>query len=567
VHLLGAVNVPYPSWLNPGDNTWQIVAATFVGLMSLPALAVLYASIVQKKWAVNVLAMMFAGFSLVLIAWVLWSYKMGFGSTSLGGGVHDGVQTQLTGVGWVRHFFENLVGKPGQITDATNEQGQAVSAANTAVPFHFPTDSLAYFQFVFAAITPLLFMGSVLGRIKFSAWCLLVPLWSTFVYAVNAFLLWGGGYFAQEGALDFSGGFVIHMSAGVSGFVAAWVLGPRLARDRRHAIPNNLVMAAVGAGILWLGWNGFNGGDPYYAGADAAAAVVNTNVATAAGVLTWMAMDAWLSRQKKPTFLGGVNGMICGLVGITPCAGWVNGWGAIWVGVICTAVVWIAWNYLSKVRPFSRVDDALGVIYTHGIAGFCGGMLLGIFGDPNMVEYGCGTLSSSGQVLSTPHYAAAGGKCSPFSVSGLMYTGSAHQLWEQFRAAIWVICWSALITFVLMQVISLVLRGARYPDEVLAAGDLAIHDEEAFPEEAIAVRAGGIGIPALAVGSLSPPGAPQGPELQLPERPPSPNQQLPDRPSGAQQHAMPDAAAVPPLPGLGEPTDVPEMSDVPPPSG
>ena len=121
---------------------------------------------------------------------------------------------------------------------------------------------------MFAAITPLLFLGSVLGRIKFSAWCLLVPLWSTFVYGVDAFLLWGGGYFAQEGALDFSGGYVIHMSAGVSGFVAAWVLGPRLLRDRQHALPNNLVMAAVGAGILWLGWNGFNGGDPYYAGAE-----------------------------------------------------------------------------------------------------------------------------------------------------------------------------------------------------------------------------------------------------------------------------------------------------------
>ena len=391
--MLGAaVSVPYPSWLNTGDNTWQIVAATFVGLMSLPGLAVLYASIVQKKWAVNVLAMMFAGFSLVLIAWVLWSYKMGFGATSIGGGVQQrGPDPALRG-----RMGQALLRELRRETRAASpvppsEQGQAVSAANTAMPFHFPTTTLAYFQFVFAAITPLLFMGSVLGRIKFSAWCLLVPLWSTFVYGVDAFLLWGGGYFAQEGALDFSGGYVIHMSAGVSGFVAAWVLGPRLLRDRQHAVPNNLVMAAVGAGILWLGWNGFNGGDPYYAGADAAAAVVNTNVATAAGVLVWMAMDAWLSKAKKPTFLGGVNGMICGLVGITPCAGWVNGWGAIAVGVICTAIVWIAWNYLSKVRPFSKVDDALGVIYTHGIAGFFGGMLLGIFGDPNTLEYGCGT--------------------------------------------------------------------------------------------------------------------------------------------------------------------------------
>ena len=222
-----------------------------------------------------------------------------------------------------------------------------------------------YFQFVFAAITPLLFIGSVLGRIKFLAWCILCPAWSTFVYGVDAFMLWGGGYFAQEGALDFSGGFVIHMSAGVSGFVAAWVLGPRLARDREHFVPNNLLIAGVGAGILWLGWNGFNGGDPYYAGIDMSAAVVNTNIATAVGVLAWMGMDGLFSRAKKPTFLGGINGMICGLVGITPCAGWVNGWGAILVGLIDTVIVWCAWNFLVKVKPFSKVDDALGVIYTH----------------------------------------------------------------------------------------------------------------------------------------------------------------------------------------------------------
>jgi Amt family ammonium transporter len=267
-------------------------------------------------------------------------------------------------------------------------------------------------------------------------------------------------------------------------------------RDRQHAIPNNLVMAAVGAGILWLGWNGFNGGDPYYAGVDAAAAVVNTNLATAVGVLVWMGMDGWFSKSKKPTFLGGVNGMICGLVAITPCAGWVNGWGAIADGAIATVLVWLAWNYLSKVRPFSKVDDALGVVYTHGMAGFTGGMLLGIFGDPNMLEYGCGNLNASGQVTNTSQaaYATAhGASCTPFSVSGLMYTGSAHQLWEQFRAAVWVVFWSALVTFILMKLIGLVLRGARYSDEILEIGDLAIHDEEAFPESPLAERVGGGG--------------------------------------------------------------------------
>jgi Amt family ammonium transporter len=264
-------------------------------------------------------------------------------------------------------------------------------------------------------------------------------------------------------------------------------------------LPNNLVMAAVGAGILWLGWNGFNGGDPYYAGASMAGAVVNTNLATAVGVLVWIGLDAWFSKEKKPTFLGGVNGMICGLVGITPCAGWVNGWGAIMVGAACTVIVWIAWNYLSKVPPFSKVDDALGVIYTHGIAGFFGGLFLGLWGDPNMIEYGCGTLNKAGQVLNTSaslagsqaSYVTASKSCTPFSVDGLMYTGSAHQLWEQFRAAIWVIIWSALVTFILMKLIGLVLGGLRYKDEILEVGDLAIHGEEAFPEETFATRSDG----------------------------------------------------------------------------
>ena len=123
-----------------------------------------------------------------------------------------------------------------------------------------------YFQFVFAAITPLLFLGSVLGRMNFKAWIVFVPCWTTCAYTVNAMLIWGGGYWAQKGALDFSGGYVIHLAAGVSGFVAAWVIGPRLTRDKQSFPPTNLLLVAVGAGMLWLGWNGFNGGDPYFAG-------------------------------------------------------------------------------------------------------------------------------------------------------------------------------------------------------------------------------------------------------------------------------------------------------------
>ena len=159
-----------------------------------------------------------------------------------------------------------------------------------------------YFQFVFAAITPILMLGSVLGRVNFKAWIPFVLLWITFVYTVNAFLIWGGGYFAAHGALDYSGGYVIHLAAGISGFVAAAVIGPRLQRDREIDAPNNLLMVARGAGLLWLGWNGFNGGDSYYAGANASAAVLNTNLCTAVAMLVWIAWD-YIFRDK-PSLIG-----------------------------------------------------------------------------------------------------------------------------------------------------------------------------------------------------------------------------------------------------------------------
>src|ERR1019366_4664718 len=210
----------------------------------------------------NTVIMVFATFCLVLITWVLWAFKMSFGTP----------------------LISTFVGDPRTVLGAAAEQGQA-------------NISLLYFQFVFAAITPILFIGSVLGRISFKAWMIFVPLWITFAYAVNAFLLWGGGYWAGKGALDFSGGYVIHLAAGVSGFVAAAVVGPRLKRDRERAVPNNLLFVAVGAGILWLGWNGFNGGDPYFASQDAAGAVINTNLATAIAMMTWIIMDMSFGKE------------------------------------------------------------------------------------------------------------------------------------------------------------------------------------------------------------------------------------------------------------------------------
>ena len=247
---------------------------------------------------------------------------------------------------------------------------------------------------MFAGITPLLFLGSVIGRISFKVWLIFVPLWSTFAYSVNAFLLWGGGWWAQAGALDYCGGYVIHLAAGTTGFVAAAVIGPRLARDRERAVPNNLPLAAVGAGILWLGWNGFNGGDPYFSGADASLAVLNTNLTTAVALLTWVIWDIFVSKQRKPTFLGAVNGMITGLVAITPAAGFVNSFGAMIIGVVAVVAGLDVLELARQHRLFQKVDDTLGVFHTHGVAGLAGGLLVGVLADPNIVEYLGGSTGS-----------------------------------------------------------------------------------------------------------------------------------------------------------------------------
>ena len=346
--------LPYPTWLNPGYNAWQLTAATLVGLMSVPGLVVLYGGVMQKRWSVNSMMLAFAAFA---------ARPDRLGALRLQHGLRASVarpvgQRQLLGM---------FIGQPGAVLNHTRTRDR-LRSHSWRPRLHFPQSSLVYFQFVFAAITPILMLGSVLGRINFKAWLIFVPLWISRIYVVNAFLIWGGGYFAQNGAVDFSGGYVIHLTAGVAGFVAAAVIGPRLARDREIDAPNNLLMVATGAGLLWLGWNGFNGGDPYYAGADSAAAVLNTNLCTAVAFLVWVLWDYMTGR--KPSLIGSVNGMIVGLVAITPAAGFVNGYGAIMIGVIASSLVYVAYNYLSRAAAVPDVDDTLGVVYTHGFAGF-----------------------------------------------------------------------------------------------------------------------------------------------------------------------------------------------------
>ena len=433
---------PSPSWLNAGDNAWQLIAATLVGIMSIPGLAILYGGIVKRKWAVNSALMVVYAFAMTLVVWTLFAYNMAFGAPVGGGG---------------SHFFRNLVGVPHPVLGAGDQLHQAnIPLLNGLIPdLHFPGSTLVYFQFVFAAITVIILAGAVLGRMSFRAWMLFAPLWICGVYTVGAFMIWGGGWLSQLGALDYSGGYVIHVAAAASGFTAAAVIGPRLLKDRQNSTPNNLMMALAGGGLLWLGWSGFNGGDPYFANADAAAAVLNTHVCTAVALLTWMVLD--VIRTGKPSTTGMINGMIAGLVAITPGAGWISGFSAMGLGVVAGSVPWFTMNILGNRGIFKRVDDTLGVIHTHGFPGAIGGLAVGLLATPNMIQY-------------------LGTKGNPdVSFSGWIH-GNPHQFVVQAFTLLVIIVWNVVATFILLKVIGLFVK-LRMSKAELEGADMAVHGE------------------------------------------------------------------------------------------
>jgi ammonium transporter, Amt family len=430
--------VASPQWLDTGDNAWQLAAATFVALQSIPGLTVLYGGIVKKKWAINSAFMSMYAFASVMIVWVLFDYNLAFGPQ-----------------------WYSFIGTPGLATSAEFTLGQAtIPAAAAGMPaIQFPMATLVYFQFVFAAITVIILAGSLLGRMNFTAWMIFCPVWMTLVYTVGAFSLWGGGWLAGLGVADFSGGYVIHLAAASSGFVAAALVGPRLQADRDQFPPNSLLMTLVGAGILWLGWNGFNGGDPYFANADAGAAVLNTNTATAVALLVWTLMDKMA--YGKPSVLGAVNGMIAGLVAITPAAGYVDGIGAIVIGVVAGIIPWLSMNKFQKLGFMQKVDDVLGVFSTHGVAAICGGLLTGVLANPAMLEY-IGTDKDAPGV----------------SITGWLY-GNPSQLLLQAEGAAFIIVYNVIATFIILKVISFIVP-LRMDEATVKVGDDAVHGETAY---------------------------------------------------------------------------------------
>ncbi|TVU36346.1 hypothetical protein EJB05_18294, partial [Eragrostis curvula] len=432
-----------PEWLNKGDNAWQMISATLVGLQSVPGLVILYGSIVKKKWAVNSAFMALYAFAAVWLCWVIWGYNMSFGDKLL---PFWGKARPALG----QSFLLAQAGLPQTVHFHSNGTQEAPEIQ----PF-YPMASMVYFQCVFAAITLILLAGSLLGRMNFKAWMIFVPLWLTFSYTIGAFSIWGGGFLFHWGVMDYSGGYVIHLSSGVAGFTAAYWVGPRSTKDRERFPPNNVLLMLTGAGILWMGWAGFNGGDPYAANIDSSLAVLNTNICAATSLLVWTCLDVIFF--KKPSVIGAVQGMITGLVAITPGAGLVQGWAAILMGIVSGSIPWFTMMVVHKrSRLLQQVDDTLGVFHTHAVAGFLGGAMTGLFAHPSLCPLFLPVSNSKGA-----------------------FYGSGIQLVKQVGGALFIICWNVVVTSLVCLVVRIVVP-LRMPDDELAIGDDAVHGEEAY---------------------------------------------------------------------------------------
>ncbi|XP_010529020.1 PREDICTED: ammonium transporter 2 [Tarenaya hassleriana] len=440
----GAFTAAAPQWLDKGDNAWQMTAATLVGLQSMPGLVILYASIVKKKWAVNSAFMALYAFAAVLLCWVILCFKMAFGDRLL----------PFWGKGGPA-FDQGFLKEQAKIPESFRHSRNGTLEHGTEP--RFPMASLVYFQFTFAAITTILVAGSVLGRMNIKAWMAFVPLWLVFCYTVGAFSLWGGGFLYHWGVIDYSGGYVIHLSSGVSGFVAAYWVGPRPKGDRERFPPNNVLMMLAGAGLLWMGWSGFNGGAPYAANVTASIAVLNTNVSAATSLLVWTFLDVFFF--GKPSVIGSIQGMVTGLAVVTPGAGVVQTWAAIIMGVVSGSVPWASMMILHKKSSLlQKVDDTLAVFYTHAVAGLLGGIQTGLFAHPALCQL----------LLPVPN------------TRGAFYGGNGGiLLLKQLAAAAFIAAWNAVSTSVILLVIKMFIP-LRMADEELGIGDDAAHGEEAY---------------------------------------------------------------------------------------
>jgi ammonium transporter, Amt family len=352
---------PTPPKIDSGDTAWMLTSTALVLMMTIPGLALFYGGMVRRKNVIATVAQSFVITCLVTVLWVIVGYTMAFTPNP-----------DVTLNKYIGGFGAMLM------------KGVKVDQVN-ALAGTIPESVFMMFQMTFAIITPALIAGAFAERMKFSALLLFITLWSLVVYAPIAHWVWGGGFLGSLGVLDFAGGTVVHINAGVAGLMCALVLGKRKGLGTDNMAPHNLVFTMIGASLLWVGWFGFNAGSAVTSGALAGAAMLNTQVATAAAGLTWMAIE-WFER-KKPGMLGLASGAVAGLVAITPASGFVNAGGALIVGVAGAAAAFAGAVWLKRLLKYDDSLDAFGV---HGIAGVTGALLTGVLADASINPLGKG---------------------------------------------------------------------------------------------------------------------------------------------------------------------------------
>ncbi len=408
------------SSINAADTAWMIVATGIVLMMTIPGLALFYAGMVRKKNILATMAQSLAATALVSVLWIVVGYSLAFsGDGALLGGLD-------------RVFLRGM-----------EFEGVSPLAKN------LPEALFVIYQMTFAVITVALVAGSVADRMRFSAFALFAALWLLIVYVPIAHWVWGGGFLASWGVLDFAGGTVVHINAGVAGLVAALVLRARHGYGHENLAPHDLSLAVIGTGLLWVGWFGFNGGSALAANSRAVYAIMATHLAACMGALSWMALE-WYTRGK-PSVLGIISGAVAGLGTITPASGFVLPWHGLVIGLLAGGVCFYA---CTTVKLRCGYDDSLDVFGVHGVGGILGTLLCGVF--------------ASAAVTMGPD--------TPNGLPGLL-EGNPQQLLAQVYGVVVTIVWCAVATFVVLKIVDVIAPLRVSKEHEIAGLDISLHGE------------------------------------------------------------------------------------------
>ncbi|MBT8352472.1 MAG: ammonium transporter [Deltaproteobacteria bacterium] len=402
--------------LSSGDTAWIIVATALVMMMTPAGLALFYGGMSRYKNLLNTIAMTFVAYCLTSVIWMMWGYTLAFGPDKKGiiGGLEN---LFLAGIG--------------------------VSSLSGSIP----TYVFALFQMTFACITVALVLGSIVDRMKFSSWIVFTVLWITFIYCPIAHWVWGGGWMGNMGALDFAGGTVVHINAGVAGLVLALVVGKRIGYGKEPMFPSSITLTGLGAALLWFGWFGFNAGSQLAADGVAGSAFLVTNTSASMAALSWMFAE-WMV-NKKPTLLGIASGVVAGLVAITPAAGFVNLPASLIIGLVAGI---LGFYSVAVIKQKMGYDDSLDAFGVHGMCGIWGALATGIFANPAITE----------------------------GARGLIY-GNPKQLWIQFVSIIATAAFTAIGTVIIIFLTKFITNGLRVEEESEIIGlDNSIHGERGF---------------------------------------------------------------------------------------